>query len=115
MLHTNYIIHRDIKGENVMVTTQGDVKLGMQSIVQLPARAREENPSSLTHSLTHSRSRAIVSTVDFGFAIDSSRGGKFNMVGTVWLANARTRARVDSVPRYCWTLAHLWCRLVAFA
>ena len=78
-IHSKHIIHRDIKGSNIMLSVTGDVKLSLFSLFP--------SFSSLSFFLSSFVSHRLAASVDFGVAYDMTVGGKIKLSGSAhWMA-----------------------------
>jgi serine/threonine protein kinase len=85
-LHKNKVIHRDIKGQNVLLTDNADIKLGMSCIIQplLPSILLSSLPFSI---LPLPPPPSVL--VDFGVSaqLDRTIGKRNTFIGTpYWMA-----------------------------
>ena len=93
-MHSNGLVHRDIKSENVMVGANGDIKISTTSFM-----------ASLSHlAAPHD------CAVDFGFGarLTQNSAKRMTKIGTpLWMAPVRV---AQIVPEGDWPSAHAACR-----
>ena len=116
-LHKNKVIHRDIKGQDVLLTYNADIKLGMPNIIQ--PLLLSILPSSLHFLPLHSPClspppSSISMLVDFGVSaqLDRTIGKRNTFIGTpYWMAPEVIACDQDPTATYdyrvCLLLVHI--------